>query len=92
MAMVTFKPSSSRRRFSSRVPNRVSMLGLISMFFLHLGSVYCLQEPGVDHAWLAVQIRVGFEIICRTEILQDRKKRYIRDVRRSENTAHCWLA
>ena len=31
--MVTFKPSSSRRRFSSRVPNRVSIFGLISMFF-----------------------------------------------------------
>src|SRR5882672_2756016 len=32
-SMVTFRPSSSTRTFSSRVPNRVSMLGLIPMLF-----------------------------------------------------------
>src|SRR5713101_3414064 len=32
-SMVTFRPSSSRRTFSSRVPNKVSMLGLIPMLF-----------------------------------------------------------
>src|SRR5438105_15884088 len=32
-SMVTFRPSSMTRRFSSRVPNSDSMLGVISMFF-----------------------------------------------------------
>src|SRR5580692_3983778 len=31
--MVMFRPSSSRRTFSSRVPNKVSMLGLTPMLF-----------------------------------------------------------
>src|SRR5579864_5717265 len=31
--MLMFKPSSSTCRFSSRVPNRVSMFGVISMLF-----------------------------------------------------------
>src|ERR1700679_1049272 len=33
MSIVTFRPSSRKRTFSSRVPNRVSMLGLIPMLF-----------------------------------------------------------
>src|SRR5258705_13457857 len=32
-SMLIFRPSSSRRTFSSRVPNRVSIWGLISMLF-----------------------------------------------------------
>jgi hypothetical protein len=32
-SMETFSPSSSKCRFSSLVPNRVSRLGLISIFF-----------------------------------------------------------
>src|ERR1700724_722731 len=32
-SIVTFKPSSSTRTFSSRVPNRVSMLGVIAILF-----------------------------------------------------------
>src|SRR5436853_6292520 len=32
-SMETFRPSSSKCRFSSCVPNRVSILGLSSMFF-----------------------------------------------------------
>src|ERR1700757_3307933 len=36
-SMVMFRPSSSTCKFSSRVPNRVSMLGLISiLFFIQL--------------------------------------------------------
>src|ERR1700758_5242981 len=34
--MVTFSPSSRSRTFSSRVPKRVSMLGLIPMLFFML--------------------------------------------------------
>src|SRR5579871_4468310 len=34
--MVMFRPSSSRRTFSSRVPNKVSMLGVTPMFFFIL--------------------------------------------------------
>src|SRR5208337_5380331 len=51
MATVTFNPSSSKRRFSSRVPNKVSMLGLISMFFFIEGRksaswAHCLKVVG----------------------------------------------
>src|ERR1051326_5569732 len=40
--MVMLRPSSNRRTFSSRVPNSVSMLGLIPMlFFMRVGSKRC---------------------------------------------------
>src|SRR5260370_17257543 len=62
-SMVTFRPSSSRRTFSSRVPNKVSMLGLIPMLFF-IQSLYsvlltnrknghtsAISQTKQDYAW-----------------------------------------
>src|SRR5690349_16409876 len=42
--MVTFKPSSRTCRFSSRVPNKVSICGLISMFFFIRSGISLQKE------------------------------------------------
>src|SRR6266853_3479579 len=54
-SMVTFKPSSSTRTFSSRVPNRVSMLGVISiLFFIQF---WRIPPRAVAHYFLTAEIR-----------------------------------
>src|SRR3569832_1705137 len=48
-SIFTFKPSSSRRRFSSRVPKRVSIFELISMFFFKgLRSPHARERAGMQ--------------------------------------------
>src|SRR5258708_460260 len=54
-SIVTFKPSSSTRTFSSWVPNRVSMLGVISiLFFIQF---WRIPPRAVAHCFSTAEIR-----------------------------------